>query len=482
MGKSKFRELLTVLVHATGCVTLFGCGGESASGTPQPENSAAGAGPMMHGSNAGSAEVPNSNSVGASAGAEHAGNAGGPGAGGSGGSDAAPSGSAGTAASIDFSHGSRLLIPQRQVTNVHLGPSGDFNDLTSLDNIDVTTATEFVDAPIYSRQFEVNFDMSGLFAPNCQIWTGGKFDVGSLEVKQDLSGLGGHLKIEQTDGHYLLSHDGPGTHQIRVTGTYRVNHSPDLGGVCFSLPMGAVEVPIAFTTNINIQRMGSVKAAAPYDCGPAAVMLSGRNYRGTRIDVLNEFGQPISGSNVYDTYPLDVLVETEKPAQIAEAGLGLNYDGLIVTGEPQAVRLSTSYGTLFTYQLANTAMIDGLDVQFWSRPTQYVKSPTYPTTMSAPPLVSAGKVVGASATLKVGGAALCSPILATDFATSLLSPNVCKVELENTPDPSPGIPGFLATFVDPAGTCELEVSVPGANGGKGLVTHFSSILVPAPAL
>ena len=382
------------------------------------------------------------------------------------------------AGQLDFSHGSRLLIPQRQVTNVHLGPTGDFNDLPSLDHIDVTTNTELADAAIYPRQFEVNFNMSGLFAPDCQIWTGGKFDIGTLEVKQDVSGRGGHLTIEHTDGHYLLTHDGPGTHQIRVTGTYRIDNTPAAGGVCFSLPMGAVEVPIAFTTNINIQRVGSVKATPPYNCASAPVMLSGRNYPGTGLDVLNESGQPIIADNVYGSYPLDVLVETEKPAQIAEAGRGLNYDGLIVTGEPQKVRLSTSYGTLFTYQLANTEMIDGLDVMFWSSATQDLKSVKYPLAMATTPAVASGKVLGASATLKVGGVPLCSPILATDFTTSLLSPNVCQVQHEDTPDPKPGIPGFLATFLDPAGTCELELSVPSANGSKGLVAHLSSILVP----
>ncbi len=183
-------------------------------------------------------------------------------------------------------------------------------------------------------------------------------------MKQDLNASGAHLKIEQVDGHYLLTHDGPGKHQIRVTGSFQSNRTADTGGICPALPMGAVSVPIAFTTEISIQRMASVKAWTPSGCSLDSFMLSGRNYPGTRISLLNEVGEPRRADNVYDSVPLGWIVETEKPAQIAEAGLGLYFDGLIVNGEPQTVRLSTSYGTLFTYRLADTSMIDAWDVKF----------------------------------------------------------------------------------------------------------------------
>jgi len=381
----------------------------------------------------------------------------------------------------DFSHGSRLVIPQRTLTSVHLGPDGNFNDINGngpgLDQLDVTTNSEFADAPIYSRQFEVNFGMPGLFVKECQVWTG-KFEVSTLDVKQDVSGSGAHLKIELVNGRYLLTHDGPGTHQIRVTGNFRADRTPDSGGYCAALPMGAVSVPIAFTTNINIQRMGSV-SAAPLRCAAGAFMLSGRKYPGTSINVLNEAGQPFRPDNVYDSYPLDVIVETEKPAQIAETEQGLHYDGLVVTGEPQTVRLSTSYGTLFTYQLANTALIDGWDIEFWSRDSTYVKAVTYPMAMDSTPVITPGKVLGATATLKVGGVPLCGPTLASDFMVGLPSPDVCKVVYENSPDPNPGTPGFLATFVEPAGRlCEVDLSVPGANGERGLSKRLSAIFAP----
>ena len=386
---------------------------------------------------------------------------------------------------LDFSRGSRLMIPQRMVTSVHIGPGGVFNgdnapviDLREAKVIDVTTSSQFADAAIYPRQFEVNFSMSGLFVKDCQIWTGGEFVVSSLDVKQDVSGSGAHLKIERVDGHYLLTHDGAGEHQLRVTGAFQTNHTPDSGGVCPSLPMGAISVPIAFTTNISIAKVSSVKAWPPSGCSADPSMLSGRNFPGLRISLLDESGQPIPRpDNVYNSYPLDVIVETEKPAQIAETSSGLYMDGLIVTGEPQTVRLSTSYGTLFTYQLANAAMIDAWDVKFWSRDSQYPKSATYPLATDIAPQVSPGKEVGATAVLEIGGLPICGPTLATDFMIGLPTPNVCKPQSENG-NWDMGTPGFLATFVDEVGTCELDLSVPAANGGRGLATHLSATLQP----
>lgn len=486
MRKPRFSRSLVGRVSATACLTLLGCGGSNAPSPPAMEAPAsAGAGGLTAAAAGSTTTQHSSPGAGGVAGfvnvgpVGHGGNVSPPDASGSGG---LTGGSAGTTGGgIDFSHGSHLLIPQRALTAVHLGPNGDYRSIAgsnaTLANADVTLDTNFMDAPIYSRQFEVTFGMAGLFLTDCQIWTG-KFVAATVDVKQDVGGSGAHLKIEQVDGHYMLTHDGPGKHQIRVTGTFQADRTPDTGGSCPTLPMGAVTVPLAFTTNIDIQRMASVAATPPLGCAAGSAMLSGRNYPGTRIGLLNEQGQAVYASNVYDSYPLDVLVETEKPAQIAETGSGLHYDGLIVTGEPQTVRLSTSYGTLFTYQLANTAMIDGWDVKYWAQPTQYIKSARTAFSTDTTPATAAAKVLGATATLQIGGIPLCSPILPSDFAISFLTPDVCKVQYEDSPNPNPGIPGFLATFVDPAGTCELELSVPGSNGGKPLFRHLSAILQP----
>jgi hypothetical protein len=241
--------------------------------------------------------------------------------------------------------------------------------------------------------------------------------------------------------------------------------------------MGAVSVPVAFTTDISIQRMASVKASPPSGCGPSPIMLSGRTYPGTQISLLNEAGEPTRADNVDYEHPLDVIVETEKPAQLAETAEGLSRDGVIVNGEPQTVRLSTSYGTLFTYQLANTAMIDAWDVKFWSRDSQYPKSATYPLATDIAPQVSPGKEVGATAVLKIGGLPICGPTPANEFMIGLPTPNVCKPQSENG-NWDMGTPGFLATFVDEVGTCELDLSVPAANGGRGLAAHLSLTLQP----
>jgi len=74
---------------------------------------------------------------------------------------------------------------------------------------------------------------------------------------------------------------------------------------------------------------------------------------------------------------------------------------------------------------------------------------------------------------------VCSPIQLSDFHTSFLTPSVCDLKNEFSSNSFVGLPGFLATFIDPAGSCELELSVPAANGGKGLVSHLATTLAPA---
>ena len=284
------------------------------------------------------------------------------------------------------------------------------------------------------------------------------------------------------NGRYTLTHDGPGSHEVRVTGTFRADHKTGSeSGACPALPLGPVEVPVAFTTKISVVHLGSVRADPLTGCGDPAVILSGRTSPAARLSLRDDQGNYFYASNVYDSYPLDMVVETEKPAQVAEGPSGIRSSGLIITGEPQKVRLSTSYGTLFTYQLADTSMVDGWDLKFWSRQSQYVKALEYPLPLDSNPAVASAKVLLAQATLQVGGSKVCSPLLASDFKASLLSPAVCNIVLESNPT-NLGIPGYLATFVDTAGACELEVSVPGANGGQGLMKHLSTIFVPPPPL
>ena len=480
---------------ASACVLLLGCSG--ATNNPSPTQSAAGSAPTaMHGADAGSAQ--GSPSGAGSAAVEQAGSgntsgdsttggvsavAGGASASASG---AANAGSAGLADTRDFSHGSRLLIPQHALDfAVPIGTSGNFPDLDSVDNIDATTSAILADGPSFPRQFEVDLGMSYLslntsdanttYSQRCP-YLRGTFEVASVAVKQDVGGSGAHLSIEQTDGHYLLTHDGPGQHQVRVTGTFRATNDTDQS--CPLLPMGAVEIPIASTTNVTIRRLGSLMAARPSSCATPPIMLSGRNFPGTRMTLLDDQGQSFYPANVYTDHPVDITVETEKPAQIVEDESGLTQGGIIVTGEPQLVRLSTAYGTLFSYQLADTSLIDGWDVKWISSGAQYIKSPEYALDMSVTPAVASGKELAALATLKVSGVPVCSPILATDFKTTMLAPSVCDLQYEFD-NFVPGIPGFVATFLDPAGTCRLELSVPEANGGQGLVTSLSTILVPA---
>ncbi|HYP99071.1 MAG TPA: hypothetical protein VER96_10370 [Polyangiaceae bacterium] len=400
--------------------------------------------------------------------------------GGSGGVDASSSGAAGaagsaTAGGIDFSHGARLLIPQGKTPAVYFAP-GDFSSVKGVGPIDLSFSKTLADGPTYPRQFEVTLGGWSVMLNQCQSRSG-KYEVSSVEVTEDVGNRGAHMKIEQSDGKYLLTHDGPGNHRLRVTGIFHADPPPEGGPTCDKLPTGAVDIPLAFTADIDIQKLGSVKGAAS-GCGASPVVLSGRAYSGSSaITLLNDQGQSFYPANVDSRAPLDVIVETEKAAQIEAPSTDGSYAGLVVTGDPQTVRVSTTYGTLLTYRLANTSFIDGFEVKYWSRPTKYLKSPTTLLAMDTTPAVATGKELGATGTLTIGGEKICSPINGSDYMTTLLTPKVCDIVYDFViADPNAGIPGFLATFVDSAGTCELEVSVPGANGGQGLVSHLSAVL------
>jgi hypothetical protein len=477
MDKALFLRSLFSCVSATACLTLFGCGGSSAS-SPTANEGPASAGSAGSSSTvvAGSASnsPPSASGAGGSGSVEPTGGGGVASTSASGGPQG---GSAGASDGIDFSHGTRVVFPQRNYQGANIG-TYSFDAMKAGDPIDLVVDAPLVDAPTYARQFEVSFGPNRLLVAHCHE-RNAKFEPTSVDVEPDTGGTGAHLKIELVDGHYRLTHDGPGTHDVHVSGTLHVEATDQTQGCAPNFPQTAVDIPVTLTSHINIQHVGSIAGSPGFGCGSSPVMLSGRSFNGVRLNLLNDAGKPISGNNVYREYPVDVVVETEKAAEVAEAGSGFALYGLIVTGEPQMVRLSTSYGTLFSYRLATTSQIDGMAVKFWSRPLPEVKAPTTPLSMSTTPAVASSKVIGATASLSVGGVDLCTPPLASDYQTTLLTPNVCTVQADDHYDNTTGFPGFLATFVDPAGTCELDLSVPGANGEHGLKTHLSAILAPA---
>src|SRR6478609_6061725 len=412
MGQPLFRRSLFGFASATACLTLFGCGGSSTSSSPASEAPAsAGSAGSSSTIVAGSASTPpTAHGAGGSMSVQPTGGGGVANISASGG---AQGGSAATHDGIDFSHGTRLVFPQRNYEGANIG-TDSFEAMNAVDPIDLVVDAPLVDAPTYARQFEVSFGPSWIAVGHCYERKA-KFEPASVDVIPDTGKTGAHLAIELVDGHYRLTHDGPGTHDVHVTGTLHVEATDQTGGCTPNFPKTAVDIPVTLTSHIKIQHLGSVAGEPGFGCGSSPVMLSGRSFDHMWLSLLNDAGQPISGKNVYSDNPVDVVVETEKAAEVVEAGSGFALYGLIVTGEPQKVRLSTSYGTLFTYQLANTAMIDDWEVKFWSRDRQHPKSPTYPMTTESMPAVSPGKELGATATLKIGGSPLCTPTLASDF-------------------------------------------------------------------
>src|SRR6478735_8679280 len=125
MGQPLIRRSLFSFASATACLALIGCGGSSTTSPAivDPHPSAA-AGNSTTVAGASSNPPANSNGAGGSAGVRPIGGGGisnTPAAG-------APQAGSATTNGSDFSHGSRLVIPQRTLTSVTLGPDGAFNN------------------------------------------------------------------------------------------------------------------------------------------------------------------------------------------------------------------------------------------------------------------------------------------------------------------------------------------------------------------
>src|SRR6478609_439606 len=337
----QFRRAVSGTVEVVALMTLVGCagsnsphspseavagssgmsslaGGTSADPTSSSSNASAGTASSIQGGSSSSTQGDSSSTQGGSSSTQ--GGSSSTQGGSSGGADSSSSGAAGAAGSatvggIDFSHGAHLLIPQGATPTVTLSP-GDFTSVKGVGPIDLSVSTTFADGPTYPRQFGITLGSTSVLLNQCQ-YRGGKYEISSVEVTEDVGNRGAHLKVEPSNGQYLLTHDGPGNHRLRVTGIFHSDPVPEAASTCDNLPTGALDIPLAFTANIDIQKLGSVKASTPSGCGASPIVLSGRGYSGSSaITLLNDQGQPFYAANVNSRAPLDVLVETEKPAQI----------------------------------------------------------------------------------------------------------------------------------------------------------------------
>lgn len=391
----------------------------------------------------------------------------------------APSAGGAAAGDDEFAHGARLVVPQQELTQLTFFPGTQrFEGQPPFSNV---STINLVDGPTYSRTYPVTIPFDSLVIAPCNLYAMGHLEVTSVDVEQDLDGQGATLSFVRAGDGYTLTHDGPGHHHVRVLGAFVPNRATDTGGgpapACPVLDDNAGQLPVSLTYDVTIKQAAGATVALPASCGERALVLSGRSLDGPRVYLLDSGGKVFGANNAADP-PLDVVVETESAAEIQAAAFGFS-GKITVQGAPQRVRLSTGFGPLTTYDIADISQLDGWKLDFWYTAVDDIKSPRVPATDGSTygPIGTQGRV-GGDATISVAGRVPCSPFTPDDFSVTAGPKEVC------TPSVGPSglsaaLPGSLAMLFG-NGTCSLDVRLPAANGGQGLSQSLSLTFANTP--
>ncbi len=375
----------------------------------------------------------------------------------------------------DFTRGARVVIPPEVFTAVTLDLGGSFPPQAR-----PLSTWQLLEDENLPRQYEFHIAHNYLYSDvdpttgegvRCRPYPGlldGHFEVDDVEVHEDRNESGAQLNVVKDGDHYQLTHDGIGSHELVVRGTFIADDAT----LCPNVTDEEGRVALEFTTIVEIVRAASVVTRLDLECGEHPVMISGRGFPGLDLQLFNAGGLFLTPHNL-GSVPTELVIETEKTAKIAGTD-ALWRDGITVTGEHQRVRLSTKFGTLAEYEVVELGEVDGWDVEFWSAEALSWKVEQIPVIPDAnSPVTCSGPVLGANAQVKVGQRGICSPIFVSDFDVVESTPETCEVGLHDT---DLGFPGALTTLSG-EGLCELDLLFPAANHGHGLRAHLAANFV-----
>lgn len=375
---------------------------------------------------------------------------------------------------VSFANGSRFVIARGefpQLVVVNAPGNLQSHRFAELDTVEKRGRLQLADGLGYPRQMRLRFDLQFLQLADCML-VGGLYEVEAVDVEQDVSGVGAHLSLEKESSEYTLIHDGPGNHRINVSGKYVFDEATGLGTTnCPAIDPGRTEIPFPFTLDVAVTAVASVTATPPPECGDEPFMVSGRDYPAYDIYAVDAEGVRISAQNV-PRPPTDVIIETEGPAELAHESW-LQNRGVVTTSGQQLVRVSTQFGTLYTYPLVPFSAIDGWDVRYWYS-LNHLSTAVLLEPHRDEPATCLGPRVGAVVAVTSGARTMCGSLMPEDFSFDWRTPNVCVPRAVAAVFPL-GPPGDIAEFQDRTGTCEFDLSLPQANGGAGLMSRFVGV-------
>jgi hypothetical protein len=284
-----------------------------------------------------------------------------------------------------------------------------------------------------------------------------------MDVTEDVDGTGAHLTIEGEGEHFRMTHDGLGRHDLEVKGRFV---SP-ISTICPALLDENGELALVFHADIRVEAAAAVRISYDEGCDTSPRVLSGERFLRVRVDLEDKAGEPFGPANVTYHSPVDILIETEKVAEIEVPSGGFGSNGVAIVGESQLVRVSTEFGTLAMYEVVAPDDVDDWELQYWSEDNQHgIFQTDIESGMTYSTKEFRSNAVGVTARLLADGEALCSQTPYADFLVASSTTDVCTAITGDSM-------GHLATMLKPVGTCSFLLTYPAARGAQGLVSDFS---------
>lgn len=361
-----------------------------------------------------------------------------------------------------FEGGSELEIPAReQAVRIWVTPSLEGLEGPPIEFVGGITRIVANDG--YSKEHSLSVEMTYLFDPErCTSVPNGKLVVEDIEVEEDIDATGATLSLEEAEQDFVLRHEGLGRHQLKIRGTFVANFPHN----CPALLDENGELAVTFRQEIKVEEAAGARIALDETCPAEIKALSGESLSGRSVMLIDSEGKEFYADNVEQAYAIDVLVETEREATIADGPAA----SLNVTGAPQLVRLSTPLGPLLIYELVEPGQVDDWDVQFWVSgrhgfiPNPIESGETYPGGAFD------AYEIGADVFLVADGVQLCT-LPDWNFTFVGQTPGVCVTEAMALPVTP------IATMQTSFGTCAFDMSYPAARDGQGLETSLSVTFV-----
>ncbi len=232
----------------------------------------------------------------------------------------------------------------------------------------------------------------------------------------------------------------------------------------------------SWTLDITV-RVRQVAGANWVACGATTpTVISGTPLKSSLLTTFDESGEQLYLHNAAPGRPLTLTVEAEAGTQLSTT------DGLaqlVVSGPPQFVSVTAASGAVGDLRLVGVDAVDGLDMDYflcasWTRGMSLMSG----MSLGDSPSKDSPGHIDITAHPTVGGTRACSVLPAGSYDITAGDTATCRTTEGSSCSGSNAL--AIGVDVDGPGTCEVNVRVPEANAGSGVVDVLS-VNVEEPA-